>query len=154
VLTTVERRMVRQIWREIRGPGDMGARGGAAGISALNAVKQLAPSLESLVRQGYAQNDIGEMFGVSGSTVARWCKALGLRPSGMSRCARVWSDEQKCFVATRAITVPSVALKHCHAGHLFTKDNTRLRGEYRWCRECDALRARRYRARVKAAFHA
>jgi hypothetical protein len=38
---------------------------------------------------------------------------------------------------------------HCLRGHAYSPANTRVRGTHRWCRQCDVIRARRYREERK-----
>ena len=153
VLTPTERLMVRMIWKDIRGPEH--GRGRAGSISALETVPELAASLESLVKQGYTLNDIGEMFGINGATVAGWLRTLGLHATGHVLGGRAWSNDHNCFVPMRNADVPSVLISHCHKGHPLTMANItlvrRLPTGYRerQCRICAKLKMRRYRAGLR-----
>lgn len=149
VFTPEERRLCASAWREIRGvQNHHGVRGS---ISIFLRVPALAPSLESLVEQGYGISDIALMFGAGTSTVAKWLKTLGLRSIHVRYPARMWDPVSNRFIPTKSIGVTSWASSlaqiqaaknrprsahwnhrktHCKHGHAFTAENTCKRDSY------------------------
>lgn len=83
--------MLRQFWDARRGPPHPTRR-------IEDVVPELPASLESLFAQGYSQEDVALMFGVSGCAVHVWAKRFGLRPRFVKACRRVWCDITHRFV--------------------------------------------------------
>jgi hypothetical protein len=97
LLDPAERAQVKGLWGDLRGPTYVEGKP----VSALDAVPELAPSLELLTQEGYSVTDIANMFGLSQRTVRGWLAASRI-PRAMVTQGRVWSDVANRFVPITA----------------------------------------------------